>query len=109
MDNFNTSDILTLAYKHAPLADQMVLLYDKEQQMPGSVHYTIRRYSYNPQSNIEDTGVISYHYSQDDPKENCLELKFCVSGNMYCRHKETECNMCKAGLSRNCADKTDSV
>jgi AraC-like DNA-binding protein len=28
---------------------------------------------------------------------------------MYCRQKETECNMCKAGLSRNCADKTDSV
>ena len=89
--------------------DQMVLLYEKEQQMPGSVQYIIKRYSHNPRTAIDDTGVMVYHYAKSEPKENYLELKFCVSGNMYCRQKETECNMCKAGLSRNCLEKSDSV
>jgi len=102
-------DVLTLAYKQPPLLEQMNLLYEKEQQMPGSVQYIIKRYSHNPQAAIEDTGVMVYHYVKNDPKENYLELKFCVSGNMYCREKATECNMCKAGLSRNCSEKTDSV
>jgi AraC-like DNA-binding protein len=97
------------AYKQVPLMEQMVLLYEKEQQMPGSVQYAIRRYSHNPQSAIEDMGILVYHYEKNDPKENHLELKFCVSGNIYCSQKESECNMCKAGLSRNCIDKKDSV
>jgi AraC-like DNA-binding protein len=109
MNNLITSDIVALAYKQAPLLDQMTLLYEKEQQMPGSVQYVIRRYTHNRQSPIEDTGIIVYHYEKENTRENCLELKFCISGNIYCSHKETECNMCKAGLSRNCVDKSDSV
>ena len=53
--------------------------------------------------------MMVYHYEKSDPKENRLELKFCVSGNMYCRQKETECNMCRAGVSNNCADRSESV
>src|SRR5689334_9098209 len=98
-------DIMTLAYKQAPLLDHLVLLFQKEQQMPGAVHYTIRRYGHDQRQTIEDTGLIHYHYQRDTPAENYLELKFCVSGNIYCRQKETECNMCRSGLSRNCADK----
>ena len=69
----------------------------------------IKRYHHNPQWSIEDTGMMVYHYEKGDPKENYLELKFCVSGNVYCKQKDTECNMCKAGLSRNCVEKADSV
>ena len=105
----NTPDILTLAYRQTPMQEQMILLYEKEQQMPGSVQYAIKRYHHNPQWNMEDTGMMVYHYEKNDHKENYLELKFCISGNVYCQQKETECNMCKAGLSRNCVDKTDSV
>ncbi len=102
-------DILTLAYRQAPMQEQLVLLYEKEQQMPGSVHYSIRRYSHNSQWNIDDTGMMVYHYEKSDPKENYLELRFCVTGNVYCRQKDTDCNMCKAGLSKNCTDNANSV
>lgn len=105
----NPPDILTLAYKQAPMQEQMVLLHEKEQQMPGSVQYTIRRYHHNLQWNIDDVGMMVYHYEKTEPKENYLELKFCVSGNIYCKQKDTECNMCRAGLSKNCTDKADSV
>jgi len=103
------TDILTLAYKQVPLQEQMHLLYEKEQQMPGSVQYSIRRYTHNSQWSMEDTGMMVYHYVKDDPRENYLELKFCVTGNIYCKQKDTECDMCKAGLSKNCIDKVNST
>ena len=106
---FNPPDILTLAYKQAPMQEQLNLLHEREQQMPGSVQYSIKRYSRNTHWNIEDTGIMVYHYEKDDTRENYLELKFCVSGNMYCRQKQKECNMCRSGLSINCAEKEESL
>ncbi len=106
---FNPPDILTLAYKQAPMQEQLNLLHEREQQMPGSVQYSIKRYSRNTQWNIEDTGIMVYHYEKDDARENYLELKFCVSGNMYCRQRQKECNMCRSGLSINCAEKEESL
>lgn len=106
---FNPPDILTLAYKQAPMQEQLLLLQEKEQQMPGSVQYSIKRYGRNIQWNIEDTGIMVYHYEKKDPAKNYLELKFCIAGNMYCRSKGTECNKCKAGVSNSCADKEESL
>ncbi|MGZ8558972.1 MAG: helix-turn-helix domain-containing protein [Chitinophagaceae bacterium] len=106
---FTPPDILTLAYKLAPMQEQMELLHEKDQQMPGSVQYSIKRYSRNIQWNMEDTGMLVYHFEKNDPRENYLELKFCVSGNVYCKQKDTECNRCRAGISQNCLDKTESV
>jgi AraC-like DNA-binding protein len=77
--------------------------------MPGSVHYSIRRFERLAQWNLDDTGMMVYHYEKTDPAKNYLELKFCVSGNIYCRDKETECSMCKSGLSRNCSDRSETV
>ena len=102
-------DILTIAYKQAMMQDQMVLLQEKEQQIPGSVQYNIKRYYRHPQWSIEDTGMLVYHYQKTSPKENYLELKFCVTGNVYCKQKDTECDMCKFHDSRNCAERVDSV
>jgi AraC-like DNA-binding protein len=106
---YNSPDILTLAYKQIPLQEQMVLLYEKKQRIPGSVQYSIKRYRHHLQTAIEDTGMMVYHYIKDDPEKNYLELKFCLSGNVYCKQKDTECNMCKAGLSKSCVDKVNSA
>ncbi|HYM93891.1 MAG TPA: AraC family transcriptional regulator [Chitinophagaceae bacterium] len=105
----NPPDILTMAYKQALMPEQMVLLHEKERQIPGSVQYTIKRYQRNLQWNVDDTGVMVYHYKKDEPAENYLELKFCVSGNVYCRQKDTECDMCKFSASKSCIEKVESV
>lgn len=105
----NPPDILTLAYRQTFMQDQLVLLQEKERQIPGSVQYVIKRYYRHPQWNIDDTGMMVYHYVKNNPRENYLELKFCVSGNVYCRQKDTECDMCKFSASKNCAEKVDSV
>jgi AraC family transcriptional regulator len=105
----NIPDILALAYKQNLMQDQLVLLQEKQQQIPGSVQYTIKRYYRNVQWNIDDTGMMVYHYEKSTPRENYLELKFCVSGNVYCRKKDTECDMCQFSASKNCAERVDSV
>ena len=86
----------------------MDLLMEKEQQIPGSVQYSIRRYRKHPQWNTEDLGMLVYHYERKAPKQQYLELRFCISGNVYCQQKSTECDQCKVN-ARMCADKIDSV
>jgi AraC-like DNA-binding protein len=105
----NPPDILTLAYKQPVMQGQMSLLQEKEMQIPGSVQYTIKRYHRYPQLSVDDTGMMVYHYTKSNPEENYLELKFCISGNMYCRKKDTECDSCKFSESKGCGDKAESV
>ncbi len=65
----------------------MPLLYSKEQRIPGSTQYKIRRYLSQETWGAEDTGMFVYHYNAQKPKENFLELRFCISGNRYCENK----------------------
>ena len=102
-------DIISMAYKQPIMQDQLVLLQEKEQQMPGSVQYAIKRYRKHPQWNIEDTGMMVYHFRKKDPAENYFELRFCVSGNVYCNKKEVECDSCKLNTSNNCAERIETI
>ena len=65
----------------------MEVLYDKEQRIPGSTQYHIRRYYAQDSWAAEDTGMLIYHFNEATPKENYLELRFCISGNRYCENK----------------------
>ena len=102
-------DILPTPKWKPLIQEKSLLLQEKEQTIPGSVQYTIKRFKKLPQTNIEDTGVMIYHFKEDEPKENHLELKFCISGNTYCRSKNTECNSCKFHQSVNCEERIDTV
>jgi AraC family transcriptional regulator len=102
-------DILTLAYRQSMLQDQFVLLHERERQIPGSVQYTIKRYHQAGKWDMEDMGMLVYHYEKTDTKKNYLELKFCVSGNVYCRQKDIECDMCKYSASKTCVERVESV
>lgn len=102
-------DILELSYKQPFLVEDMETLLDVERHVPGSVKYSIQRYRKQPQWNIEDTGMLVYHYEKNNPAENYLELKFCVTGNVYCRQKQTECDFCQFNASKTCIEKIESV
>ncbi|MFN8247666.1 MAG: AraC family transcriptional regulator [Ferruginibacter sp.] len=106
---YSHSDILTLANKQPFFMEDMEVLLDVERNVPGSVKYAIRRYRRQPQWTMEDTGALIYHYEKNDPSANYLELKFCVSGNVYCRQKQSECDFCKMNSSRACVEKVESV
>src|SRR5688500_2452522 len=102
-------DILTLAHRQPFMVGELEVLQEVVRFVPGSVKYSINRYKKHPLWSIEDTGVLIYHYEKNDPSENYLELKFCVSGNIYCRQKQAECNFCNLSASKTCVEKVDSV
>lgn len=89
--------------------NELELMQQKEQQIPGSVQYTISRYRKPAQFEVDDIGMLVYHRVDKKSSENYLELRFCVSGNMYCRQKQVECDSCKFGLSPVCEQRSASV
>jgi len=102
-------DILSVAQRQPVMQEQLDLLQEKEQMIPGSVQYNIRRFRKQPQTNMEDTGMMVYHFKKNEPVENFLELRFCITGNTYCRKKHTECDFCKFNDSKNCVEKIESI
>jgi len=102
-------DILRIAQKQPLLAGDLELLHEVKRNVPGSVYYSIQRYKRLPQWSIDDTGILEYQYVKNDVSEQMLHLRFCVSGNVYCRQKQTECDSCKLNSTVNCSDKADSI
>lgn len=105
----NPPDILNVALRQPLMQEQLILLHEKEQQMPGSVHYDIKRFGRSSQWSVEDTGMMVYHYRKEEPKENYFELRFCLSGNVYCKQKEVECDSCKFNASPNCLERVETI
>jgi AraC family transcriptional regulator len=96
-----------LAPEHLGLKAELV--FEASRQIPGSVQYSVKRYARPKNWMGDDVGVLKYHYEPSRPEQNHLELKFCIIGNMYCRHYQTECNQCRAHASFNCEEKVESV
>lgn len=106
----NTSkQIVAPAYRQSLSFNELDVLQDIDRAVPGSVHYAIKRYKKEPDWSMEDTGMLVYHYEKNNPGANYLELKFCITGNVYCRQKQTECDFCKFNASKNCIEKVESV
>jgi AraC family transcriptional regulator len=85
------------------------LVFETRRQIPGSVQYSIRKFVKPEDWMAEDSGMLKYQVVKNEPEKAHLELRFCVSGNMYCREQETECGQCKVHTSVNCNDKFESI
>ncbi|HRD56484.1 MAG TPA: AraC family transcriptional regulator [Ferruginibacter sp.] len=88
---------------------ELEIMQQVDRMVPGSVKYSISRYKKNSKWEMEDLGVLVYHYEKNNPESNYLELRFCVTGNVYCREKKAECNYCKLSNSKVCIEKVDSM
>ena len=102
-------DILSLAQRQPFLQEDLHLLHEVDRNVPGSIHYSIKRYKRLPQWSIDDTGILEYMYITSDEVTNNLQLKFCLSGNIYCDQKQTECDNCKSNSTQNCSSKVESI
>ena len=103
------TDILTAAQRQPFLHDDLELLHEVTCNVPGSVYYSIKRYKRLPQWSVDDTGILEYHFKKNEEAANALTLRFCVTGNVYCRQKQTECDSCKITGTLNCSDKAESI
>ncbi len=102
-------NILSVALNRPVIHEEMELVHHKVQKIPGTVQYVINRYRKLPHINFEDTGMMVYNYKSVVRKEDNLELVFCVTGNRYCRQKDSECNFCKNAQSERCQEIIDTV
>lgn len=102
-------DILSIAYRQPVMQHELEILEEREQQIPGSVQYMIRRYSKSAGRDLEEAGMLIYHFQKLEPKENYLELRFCISGNTYCNHKGEEIEKCRVNSGRLAREKCESV
>ena len=101
-------DILAVAQNRPVMLGEMELLTTLEKQIPGSIDYSILRYRLNPQTTIEDMGMLVYNY-QPKAKDKSLELRFCVTGNAYCSDKRCGGGVCSKTGSASCSDKVNTV
>jgi AraC-like DNA-binding protein len=99
-------DILKMAQRGG-IEPSMDLLYEKEQHIPGSIQYNIRRYYAQHPWVAEDTGMMVYHYNTKKPAENYMELRYCITGNRYC--EERSCAQCDQLPTDNCRGKHQTV
>ena len=103
------TEILNIPHQNSFSYNELDVLQDIDRTVPGSVHYSIKRYRKEPQWNMEDSGMLVYHYEKNNPSAHYLELKFCMTGNVYCREKQSECNSCKLTASKTCTEKVNSI
>jgi AraC-like DNA-binding protein len=87
---------------------QQFLAYEAGQRIPGSVEYSIKRFVRPDDWMSEDKGMIVYHVEPSQPEKNYLELRFCVTGNMYCRQYENDCR-CKTHGTSLCDKRLESI
>lgn len=85
------------------------VMFEASRHIPGSVYYSVKRFSKPSTWMGDEKAVLRYHYEAGGSPKNNLELRFCLVGNMYCRKFQNECNQCKAHLSPNCEARIESV
>mgnify|MGYP006284812365 CR=1 FL=1 len=91
------------------IASSLPLLQTVARQVPGSVQYTIKRYRKSVVANFENTGELIYHVDAGNSSNNHIQLRFCVSGNFYCKQKNVECDACKFSATATCAEKIETI
>jgi len=86
----------------------MPIVFSREKKIPGSWQYHIKRFKEDPKVVVEDEGSMLYHY--DENKESrFIELRFCVSGQTYCKQAEVNCEDCKFNKDAGCVEHTKTV
>lgn len=91
----------------APLLATLDLVHEKVQRIPDAVQYEVKRYTTAHPWINEDAGMLVYHYNADKPRENFLELRYCISGNRYCPEKT--CGQCAELPTALCSGKRKTV
>jgi AraC-like DNA-binding protein len=105
----STTNLLEIDQQSYLVFNELEVLQEIERSVPGSVQYSITRYKKQSQWSVEDTGKLIYHFEKNNSAANYLELRFCVSGNVYCRQKQSECDSCKFSASKSCVEKEESI
>jgi AraC-like DNA-binding protein len=90
-------------------AGAQCLVYETVQQIPGTVQYSIKRFTKPGDWMSEDVGMLGYQFEREQKEKNHLELRFCITGKMYCQEHKDECAKCILHQAANCNQKIESL
>ena len=60
------------------------VLFEGSRHIPGSVHYSMKRFAKPTGWQGREKAQLRYHYDATNAGMNYLELRFCLIGNLYC-------------------------
>jgi hypothetical protein len=83
-------------------------LYSSEKKIPGSWQYAIKRYANDTKNEVEDYGTLVYNFD-NQPDRNYLELRFCISGQTYCKQSVVNCEDCKLNKNALCVEQSGTI
>jgi len=105
---YNLPALLGSEWNH-PIS-QIHVLQSIQKKIPGSVGYTIHRYQQPANWASKDMLQVSYLFAENQPaSDSQIQLRYCISGNFYCREKSQECDYCKWNQSAACIEKLETV
>ena len=90
------------------LPSAMPLVFSKEKKIPGSWQFYLKRHQRDTKISTADEGSMLYHFDEDNGKRY-LELRFCVSGQTYCKQPEVNCEDCKLNKNAGCVEQTQTI
>jgi AraC-like DNA-binding protein len=106
---YESPDIIAMAYGQPVMIDGLELLHDRGKRIPGTWQYSIRRFREKSLSAMEDTALLVYHHTKNEPESRYIELKFCISGQTYCQDRNLDCDLCKEQNSADCRHLTRTL
>ncbi|MEY3246245.1 MAG: hypothetical protein RL253_1419 [Bacteroidota bacterium] len=104
----NTAAEIPVIVKSEPFFEGLSPLYVSEKKIPGSWQFAIKRYANDTKNDVEDYGTLVYNFD-NQPDRNYLELRFCVTGQTYCKQSVVNCEDCKLNKNALCVEQSGTV
>jgi AraC-like DNA-binding protein len=79
-----------------PLMSESLELVD-ESVLEISTGVQLKKYTYKliQEQELDDLGILSYHYHPKKTNDKKIELRFCISNNRYCSNPECKSGQCQ--------------
>ncbi|MFN5376190.1 MAG: hypothetical protein ACK492_07515, partial [Chitinophagaceae bacterium] len=104
----NTAAEIPVIVKSEPFFEGLSPLFVSEKKIPGSWQFAIKRYANDAKNDVEDYGTLVYNFD-NQPDRNFLELRFCVTGQTYCKQSVVNCEDCKLNKNALCVEQSGTV
>lgn len=87
-------------------AEHAHVVYHAVNELGGDVRCEVSRVERTAERPVDDLVTISYITLK---KETYLQLRYCVSGNMYCRQNGAACHQCRAHEADSCRERIETI
>lgn len=104
----STAAEIPVIVKSEPFFEGLSPLYVSEKKIPGSWQFAVKRYANDAKNDVEDYGTLVYNFD-NQPDRNYLELRFCVTGQTYCKQSVVNCEDCKLNKNALCVEQSGTV